>query len=205
MENPMKARDIILCALFAALTAVGAFIKIPVPVVPFTLQFFFCAMAGVFLGSRLGALSQAVYVAVGLVGIPIFTQGGGFDYVLKPTFGYLLGFILCAFVIGLITERMEKMRFTLLFAGILTGMLCMFVLGVPYLYAVYSLYLNQAKDAAWALTYGFAVFLPGDIALSAAAALAALKLLPVLRKNGLAPAKRKTNAVSKEALKASKE
>jgi biotin transport system substrate-specific component len=179
----MKARDIILCALFAALTAVGAFIKIPVPVVPFTLQFFFCAMAGVFLGSRLGAISQAVYVAVGLVGVPVFTQGGGFDYVLKPTFGYLLGFILCAFLIGLLVERMRDMRFWPLFGAALAGMLGMFLLGVPYLYVVYNLYLGQMKDVAWALTYGFLVFLPGDIFLSAAAAFAAKKLVPLLRRN----------------------
>jgi len=181
----MKARDIILCALFAALTAVGAFIKIPVPIVPFTLQFFFCAMAGIFLGSKLGAISQAVYVAVGLVGIPVFTQGGGFDYVLKPTFGYLLGFILCAFVIGLLAERMRNMRFMPLFGAVLAGMLCMFLLGVPYLYAVYNLYLGELKDAGWALTYGLLVFLPGDIFLSAAAAFAAKKLIPALRRNDL--------------------
>ena len=108
----MKARDLILCALFAALTAVGGlYLKIPIPNVPITFQFFFCAMAGICLGSKLGALSQVVYVAAGLAGFPIFTKGGGPGYVLEPTFGYLLGFILCAFVIGLLTERMRELKY----------------------------------------------------------------------------------------------
>ena len=58
-----------------------------------TLQYLFTAMAGLLLGRRWGALSQAVYVLLGLVGLPIFTMGGGFGYVFQPTFGFLLGLI----------------------------------------------------------------------------------------------------------------
>lgn len=74
-----NTRDLILVAIFAALTAIGAFIKIPVPYVPFTLQYLFCALAGMILGSKLGALSQIVYVAIGLAGLPVFTEGGGIE------------------------------------------------------------------------------------------------------------------------------
>ena len=66
----MKTRSLILTALFAALTAVGAFLKIPFPLSAITLQFFFTAMAGTLLGKKYGALSQAVYVLLGLVGVP---------------------------------------------------------------------------------------------------------------------------------------
>ena len=90
----------ILCALFAALTAVGAFFKIPFALAAISLQFLFTAMAGVLLGAGYGALSQAVYVLIGLVGVPIFALGGGFSYIFQPTFGFLLGLIPCAFVIG---------------------------------------------------------------------------------------------------------
>lgn len=61
-----NTRNLILVAMFAALTSIGAFIKVPIPYVPFTLQYLFCAVAGIILGSRLGALSQIVYVAIGL-------------------------------------------------------------------------------------------------------------------------------------------
>ena len=69
----MKTRALILTALFAALTAVGAFLRIPFPIAPITLQVFFTAMAGVLLGPRYGALSQLVYVVLGLIGLPVFT------------------------------------------------------------------------------------------------------------------------------------
>ena len=68
--------SLILCALFAALIAVGAFIKIPVPFVPFTLQLLFTTLAGIVLGPKYGALSVGVYILIGLCGVPIFTQGG---------------------------------------------------------------------------------------------------------------------------------
>ena len=101
----MKTRTLILTALFAALTAVGAFLKIPFPLAAITLQFFFTAMAGTLLGKKYGALSQAVYVLLGLVGVPIFALGGGFSYIFQPTFGFLLGLIPAAWVIGSIAKR----------------------------------------------------------------------------------------------------
>ena len=95
-----KTLMLVLTALFAALTAVGAFFKIPFALVAISLQFLFTAMAGILLGAGYGALSQLVYVLIGLVGVPIFALGGGFSYVLQPTFGFLLGLIPSAFVIG---------------------------------------------------------------------------------------------------------
>lgn len=182
----MKARDIVLCALFAALTAIGAFLKIPIPYVPVTMQFFFCAMAGVCLGSRLGAISQAVYVAAGLIGFPVFTEGGGLGYVLKPTFGYLIGFILCAYVVGMITERIKETKYFRLLWALLAGLFCLYALGVPYLYAIYNFYLGDAKDIGWVLYFGFVTKLPGNIVMALVAGFAAKKLIPVLRKNNLA-------------------
>ena len=75
-EKPMtKTRSLVYCALFTALIAVGAFIKIPIPVVPFTLQYLFTMLAGILLGSRLGSLSVLAYMILGLIGLPIFFRG----------------------------------------------------------------------------------------------------------------------------------
>ena len=90
MKN--KTRMMILAALFAALTAVGAFIRFPLGTMSVTLQFMFTAMAGVLLGAKWGAVSQTVYVVLGLVGLPVFTMGGGIGYVMQPSFGFLLHF-----------------------------------------------------------------------------------------------------------------
>jgi biotin transport system substrate-specific component len=106
--NPVaKSRTykMMLVALFAALIAVGAFIRVPVPLVPFTMQTFFVVLAGMLLGKKLGGASALVYLAIGLIGIPVFTQGGGIGYVLKPSFGYLIGFVVAAFITGAIVRK----------------------------------------------------------------------------------------------------
>ena len=72
-----KTKSMIYCGLFTALIAAGAFIKIPVPVVPFTLQYLFTMLAGLFLGSRRGMISVVAYMLLGLAGLPIFSEGGG--------------------------------------------------------------------------------------------------------------------------------
>ena len=93
MKKSWDVQKMVLTALFVALTAVGAFLKIPAGAVPFTLQILFTFLAGILLGPGWGALSQLIYVLLGLAGVPLFTGGGGLGYVLQPTFGFLLGLI----------------------------------------------------------------------------------------------------------------
>ena len=78
-----KTKSMIYCGLFTALIAAGAFIKIPVPVVPFTLQYLFTMLAGLFLGSRRGMISVVAYMLLGLAGLPIFSEGGGIWYIFQ--------------------------------------------------------------------------------------------------------------------------
>ena len=77
-----RTKNLVLIALFAALVAIGAFIKIPMPLVPITLQFAFCLLAGEVLGVK-GGTAVLIYVIMGLIGLPVFTEGGGFMYVLS--------------------------------------------------------------------------------------------------------------------------
>jgi len=100
--------------MFSALIAVGAFIRIPVPVVEFiTLQTLFVNLAGLILGKKYGAVSVAVYIAAGLAGAPVFAAGGGPGYIVRPTFGYILGFLAGAFIAGLIREKSKKLSIAL--------------------------------------------------------------------------------------------
>ena len=120
----MKTKDLVLCAMFVALIAVGAFIKVPVPVVPFTLQFLFTMLAGLLLGPVNGALAVVVYIVLGLVGLPIFTQGGGPGYIFQPSFGYIIGFAVAAYVTGrLWTPAGGKFHRTLYRVRIWNGLL----------------------------------------------------------------------------------
>jgi len=179
----MKTRSIIYIALFAALTAIGAiFIRIPLPFVPITLQVFFCLLAGILLGARLGMTSQIVYITVGLCGIPVFTLGGGLAYVLQPTFGYLLGLIVCAFMVGKLVEKTNKITVTKLFAINFIGVLIIYAIGVPYLYLIKTLYLNSQTSIWMVLYYGFILTIPGDIIKCYLAALVGAKLIPIVKK-----------------------
>lgn len=180
----MKTRDMILVGIFAALTAIGAFLKIPTPIVPFTLQFLFCAFAGVFLGSKLGLYSQLLYVGIGLSGIPIFTKGGGISYIFQPTFGYLLGFIFCAYIIGKMTENMQQIKFMNVFLPVLTGLAVVYAIGVPYLYIIINQYLGSPMTITAAIKVGLAPYILQDVLLSTLVAFVATKVVPSLRKAG---------------------
>ncbi|MCY6484700.1 biotin transporter BioY [Clostridium aestuarii] len=181
----IKTRDMILISMFAALTAIGAFIKIPTPIVPFTLQFLFCAYAGIFLGSKHGLYSQVLYVGIGLIGIPIFANGGGPMYILQPTFGYLIGFIICAYIIGKLTENIEKVTAIRILGPVLLGLFFVYLCGVSYLYMIVNLYLGKAMSVKGAIAAGFIPYITSDLILSVLVALTAVAVVPVLKKSGL--------------------
>ncbi|MBO8168344.1 MAG: biotin transporter BioY [Thermoanaerobacteraceae bacterium] len=172
----MKPRDMILVGTFAALTAVGAFIKVPVPVVPFTLQLLFVLFAGILLGSRLGLLSQLVYILVGLLGVPIFANGGGPAYVLQPTFGYLVGFALGAYITGKAVEHFRQVDFKRLLGVNLLALAVIYGMGVSYLYGIMNWVAGTPISLADAVWFGAIVCLPGDFFLSVIAAAVGVKV-----------------------------
>lgn len=180
----LKTRDLTMIAMFASLTAVGAFIKIPLPIVPFTLQYFFCALGAMILGSKKGALSQSLYVLMGLIGIPIFTQGGGIQYIFNLTFGYLIGFILGAFVIGKIAENTKKITIIKVLIACILGLIIIYLLGVIHMYIIYNFYLGQVVGIWKIINIGILAFLPGDLILSLMISIVGVKVIPVLRRLG---------------------
>lgn len=153
-------RELILSALFAALTAIGAFLKFPLGAMAVTLQFFFTAMAGVLLGPFWGAVSQAVYVALGLAGLPVFILGGGPGYLFQPSFGFLLGLIPAAWVIGALADGGQKpVRAALACAA---GLAALYLVGLPYMAAVLNGYLGKGLPLSAIIWSGMLVYLPGD-------------------------------------------
>ena len=166
----VQTRMLALAALFAAVTAAANFIKIPVGVVPITLLFFATALAGVLLGPRWGAASQAVYVVLGLVGLPVFTGGGGLGYVLQPSFGFLLGLIPAAWVIGMLSRGTPgPLRVAL---ASLAGLGVLYLVGLPYMWLILNVYLERGLGLPALLWSGMLIFLPGDaLKIAAVAAL----------------------------------
>lgn len=175
----MKTKDIILIAMFAALITVGAFIRIPVPVCPFTLQFLFTTLAGVILGGRKGAIAVSVYVLLGLAGLPVFTGGGGISYVFQPTFGYLLGFIGGAYMTGR-TVHNGSLTMSRLLSGCFAGLFIVYTLGMTYYWAISRFYLGEPVGIWQLFLYCFILAVPGDICLCILSAVLGKRLIPAI-------------------------
>lgn len=165
------ARGVALSFTFAVLTAFGARLKIDLFPVPFTLQVFFVLSAGLTLGGRLGALSQMMYLAMGLVGLPVFAGGGGPLYLLGPTGGYILGFPIAAGLAGSLGERRDDLLGRLLAA--LGGAAAIHLAGVSWL----TVWLG---DPGQAWKAGVLIFLGVDAAKACLAALLAGGIVPLL-------------------------
>lgn len=180
MKNP-RTFSLTIVAIFAAMTAIGAFIKIPLPIVPFTLQIIIVFLAGSLLGSKKGLQSQLVYLFVGLIGVPVFTQGGGFMYVLKPTFGYLIGFAAAAYVIGWMIERVEQPSRKHFIAANIAGTFVIYIFGVVHLYAALNFWMESPTSLPTVLAAGFFSTIGIDLALAVVTSLLAVRLYPLMK------------------------
>ena len=179
--SKLKTIDLTLASMFVALMAVGANITSIIPFmvvggVPITLQTFFGILAGLILGSRLGTITTTVYAFVGLVGVPVFAQfSGGVGALIKPTFGFILAFILAAYVTGKIVEKYKSVPGFIIAA--LIGTAINYLVGTNWMYFSYKLW----ADAPDGFTYSMAwmwmlVPLPKDIILAVVAGLLAHRL-----------------------------
>lgn len=181
-RRKISTQDMVLCGVFTTLIAVGAFIKVPVPVVPFTLQFLFTMLAGLLLGGRKGALSVGVYILLGLVGLPVFAEGGGFWYILKPSFGYLLGFMLAAYVTGTMVERKKKLLTGWVIAVNFLGLFIVYAAGMIYYYVICNYVIDTPIALGPLFLYCFVLAVPGDICLCILAAILTVRVRPMFQK-----------------------
>lgn len=168
-------------SLFVALTAIGANITTIAPFlvvggVPITLQTFFAVLAGLVLGSRLGAFSMFVYMMIGLAGVPVFAQfKGGIATLFSPTFGFILSFILIAYVAGKIIEAKRSPKMYIIAALIATAI--NYVFGANWMYAAYVFWFEAPEGLTYKLVWLWLVVpLPKDIILAVLAGLFAFRL-----------------------------
>jgi biotin transport system substrate-specific component len=143
---------------FALATAFGAYIRIPIPgtPIPMTLQTFFVALSGAVLGKKLGTFSQASYIFLGIMGLPVF-QGYGFGaaYVFGPTGGYLAGFMASSFLIGRMLQKNALNPYKIV-VSFIAGNAVLYSLGVTWLMVIYRVsFIN-------AITMGLMPFLAAE-------------------------------------------
>ena len=180
-----KTKNLVLCSLFVALIVVGAFIRIPVPVVPFTLQLLFTMLAGLLLGGRLGAISVCAYIVMGLIGLPVFTEGGGLAYILKPSFGYIIGFAVGAYVTGKIANKVPRPGYKRLLTANFIGLAIVYAFGMVYYYLISDFYLGDPIGLWPLFLYCFILAVPGDIVLCIIGAVLGKRLIPVVNNGRL--------------------
>lgn len=158
-KNKIIIKDMILIAMFASLTAVLSQISIPLPFtpVPINLAMFSVFVAGGLLGGIKGAISQIIYVLLGVIGVPVFSQfTGGIGKIIGPTGGYIIGYIISAFIIGCFIKKFKR--------NIIGIGLIMFV-GLLGCYAVGTAWFMFVTKTSFfsSLTYCVLPFVLGDI------------------------------------------
>lgn len=168
----LRTTEITLAAMFVALMTVGANITSIAPFlviggVPITLQTFFAILAGVVLGSRLGAISMTVYALVGLVGVPVFAKfGAGLGTIISPTFGFIISFIFTAFATGYIIEKMKKTVGVFIFAALI-GLVINYVIGTNLMYVAYKFWSSAPEGFTYKMAWLWMVVpLPKDLFLA---------------------------------------
>lgn len=173
----LVAADIAECALFVALMIAGAFIKIPFPFMPLTFQTVFAVLAGLMLGWKKGMISMTAYAFLGLIGLPVFTSGGGIFYVTMPSFGYILGFIASAGVAGIYGAKRKKLWQNILFS--LAAFVTDYIFGIVYFIAVWEI---SGYAGLWhAVVIYNLVYMPKDLVLCMLAAILSFTVSPALR------------------------
>ena len=181
----LSTKDMALVAMFTSLTAIGAFISIPLGPVPITLQSLFVILSGLILGPKLGALSQIVYILLGLVGAPIFAGfTGGPQSLMTPSFGFIIGFVFAAYVVGKIAHSDNGLSARRIWMGSLVGSLVIYLFGLPYMYYMLNIVMGNDFSFLNIMQMGCFMFLPGDLAKLAISSFAAIKILPVLNNLG---------------------
>ncbi|OEH91312.1 biotin transporter BioY [Bacillus solimangrovi] len=178
----LKTKEMILCGLFAALMAVGANVSpfFTIGGVPITLQLMFAILAGGILGSRLGAIAMSVYMFIGLAGAPVFAQfKGGPAQLLSPTFGFIVSFIIVAYICGkLIGDKVDVSKGTYVLTGVLS-IFFNYIIGTNFMFVALKVWAEAPEGFNYAMAWVWmAAYLPLDIVVT----IVSLSIVPRLSK-----------------------
>ncbi len=183
----MSVRHIVLTSLFVALLTIGSMIYLPLGPIPHTLQVFFVILAGILLGKKWGTISVAVWLLLGLVGIPVFSQGkAGIMVLFGPTGGFLIGFLIAVFSIGLYLEKKKNHLIAILVASFI-GILWIYIAGGVGFY-FHSVWVVQ-NPLSWYEIFKITVlpFVFIDLCKGVLAAVVGVKIRMILAQTGTVP------------------
>ncbi len=187
MKRKLSTYDISLVGMFAALMAIGANITswapfLQVAGVPLSMQPFFCILAGLLLGSRLGALSMTIYALVGIAGAPVFAQfSGGIGVIFGSTGGFILSYIVAAYAAGKILEVSKEKKLPSFMSASFVGIALIYLVGTTYMWLALNVWINapMSYGTAWGI---MAWFIVKDITFTILGALLAPRIYSAVTK-----------------------
>lgn len=158
--------DMTLIAMFTVLTIIGGKISFQVLTIPFTFQVVVALLTGAVLGARRAFLSQLLYLLMGLAGLPVFSKGGGLTYVFQMSFGYIIGFLFAATLVGYLADKADSerknLRLILAVPIMLAGLVVIYSFGILHMLVLKNLYTQDSLALIKALQIGVVPFLLTD-------------------------------------------
>ena len=153
-------------------------IAVPIGVISITLQTFAVAIIPYILKWKRASIVLTAYILMGLIGIPVFSDGGGFFYALKPSFGFILGFLASTFITG--ANVFKNSKIAGLIKGLL-GLLTLDLIGMVYMYFILKYYIGSDKASiVYVIQVGFLPFILKDSISVVLAYIISLRLSPIL-------------------------
>ncbi|MHD0383503.1 biotin transporter BioY [Staphylococcus simulans] len=180
----MNTRELVLISLFTALTIISSMLHFTLGPIPFSLQIVTVFIVAHLFSVKVAFWSQALYVIMGLLGLPVFASGGGLFYVLKPTFGFLIGFVIAAWIMAWFKERSEKTSFSNIFIINIVGTVVIYIFGCIYFYLIMNFVAHTPITINHIFTGIVLLSGPGDIILSGVSAMLILRLEKVMKGSG---------------------
>ncbi len=147
--------------LITAMITISAFIRIPNPYLPFTLQLLVIFIIPAVFGARLSFYGVLIYLVLGLIGLPIFASGGGISYFLRPSFGFLIGYLFAVIPAGIVAKRIDNIYGYILSAFI--SLCIIYLFGSIYFYFNINFIQDKAMDLDTALKVSVLPFILPDI------------------------------------------
>lgn len=159
-EKDFKIKDLCLMGILLSLIIIGSYTKIPLPYGGYlSLQFFFVMLTGLLLSPSKAFLTLLIYLIIGLCGLPVFAGGGGISYIMKPTYGFLISFLISAPVISYISKSDEKRNII----ACLIGLLITYVIGITYEYYILIYALHTKIKFSFLIIQAITTFMPKDV------------------------------------------
>ncbi len=171
-----RTDELTLMALFLALLIIGAYLRIPLGFMTVTLQLVFANLAGLILGAKRSFFLCLTYLFMGLLGLPVFAGGAGPAYVMRPTFGYIIGFTVAVLIAGLLfkNKQADSPQKALIYT-LLTISIC-YLFGAFHYHLILNFYLAKESSLGQTLTWAVLATLPKDLILGGISSVAAVQI-----------------------------